>query len=207
MTVTFYVTTLDPSCSVVLGYNWLARYNLLIDWVSKHITLGMAPDQPPPGTPPGTLNTKKLFSGILHYVCYCQPNVNTWKPLEEVEGLLVEEGHTPADVCWAMDFYSGHAHLAAVFHTSTTLNSRVPESTAPSAFTQAPAARLTKQTESPLNLTTLQLTDHIHVLYQLLHDIPTPGPPSALNINIPRSLFLEIRKAADTIQIAAQNYI
>ena len=46
----FYVTPLDGSCSLVLGYNWLILHNLLIDWVSSSISF-CAPEQTMPATP------------------------------------------------------------------------------------------------------------------------------------------------------------
>jgi transposase InsO family protein len=46
MTVDFLLTSLDPSCSAVLGHRWLAHYNPTIDWLRGHIQFSteLAPD-------------------------------------------------------------------------------------------------------------------------------------------------------------------
>ena len=38
LSVTFYVTSLDLTCTIILGHNWLTHYNPTIDWVLSIIT-------------------------------------------------------------------------------------------------------------------------------------------------------------------------
>ena len=51
--VNFYITPLDSSCTLVLGYHWLSQYNPSIDWVHNHITFHTNTlDEPPTGQLP-----------------------------------------------------------------------------------------------------------------------------------------------------------
>src|SRR6266446_6679475 len=48
--MTFYVTSLDGTCSMVLGHNWLTHHNPLIDWVKSSISFRTSEHSSPAST-------------------------------------------------------------------------------------------------------------------------------------------------------------
>ena len=80
MNLDFYVTPLDSSCSLVLGYNWLAYHNPLIDRVNGsinfHLSLqeNLAPSRVAANTPlasPSLLDTLlQLLDSIVSILAF-----------------------------------------------------------------------------------------------------------------------------------------
>ena len=65
MSLPFYITKLDTPAEAVLGYEWMVRYNPLIDWISGHIDFSRSPfapsgSTPPPPSPADSLATENI---------------------------------------------------------------------------------------------------------------------------------------------------
>ena len=72
--IPFYVTTLDNSASAVLGYDWLTRYNPLVDWVNGRITF--QDTETPNSSSPPTANSDEEATSDSDSDAQTKPSVS-----------------------------------------------------------------------------------------------------------------------------------
>jgi len=77
-TLTFYITPLDQSCTIVLGYCWLTHYNPLVDWVLGSIFFWQLSQHESKSSPsvktltssaplPRLLDLSQIFWNLFHW--------------------------------------------------------------------------------------------------------------------------------------------
>ena len=90
----FFVMTLDENYSLVLGYDWLARYNLSIDWTETKITFREL--KHPKGKPASSKKVDIRMVSALMMTTICRPrNTTTRQPQNNQPSGCPNEQHMP----------------------------------------------------------------------------------------------------------------
>ena len=116
MSVDFYVTQLDSTCTLVFGHNWLACHNLLIDWALNSITFHLDPQECP------TLPCTALLA--LSNLISDPSNIPSITPPDPMTDLSADPSINLATVL------SKHLHISLINASAFMRASRLPGSLA-----------------------------------------------------------------------------
>ena len=162
---TFYITSLDSSCMIVLGHCWLARYNPLIDWAMSSITFRPSAAGMPTPTSPSE-----------------SPELNSVPPPPSSNSLLPSDSPKALGLpCPPISFVN-----AAAFQRACKLEGSVPFSLSLSSMSAWAAAISNGTPDDPVNLTRVppEYHDYIDVFSKKKADTLAPHQPFNLKIEL-----------------------